>query len=362
LIVSLSITTGNMIPRLASLRSQCDSSLEEWWWCLDESLECIGDTLLSERFVVVDDFLPIEDSKGIQREVITAYKRGLLNGNGIVGGGKEGNVLEGVVDLNIRGDVLAYFDGEEEIWPGRDLKRGLSKMNTIVCELKDLKRHPIRSALENIATRSKAMLTCYPSNGKFYSKHVDNPNGNGRRLTAIYYVNESDWNAKDGGSLVIHGGTRGCEKVEIAPLLNRLVLFWSDSRCPHEVLPCYRDRFAITLWFIDSVEKALVHQEKVLHSLSTIIPRRSHHVSLVTTDDKVEIEITFDFPLTLQDINISVSKTLLAITVASTLDPPTEKIEDRIILPYEIERKTAKAKFKSKESRLVVTLMRYYRL
>ena len=48
----------------------------------------------------------------------------------------------------------------------------------------------------------------------------------------------------------------------MAPLLNRLVLFWSDLRCPHEVLPCYFSRFAVTIWFIDSVERLAAREEE----------------------------------------------------------------------------------------------------
>ena len=35
---------------------------------------------------------------------------------------------------------------------------------------------------------------------------------------------------------------------------NRLLLFYADVRVPHEVLPAYADRLAITLWYYDSSE------------------------------------------------------------------------------------------------------------
>jgi len=34
---------------------------------------------------------------------------------------------------------------------------------------------------------------------------------------------------------------------EIEPIANRLVLFWSDA-VPHEVMPAFRDRYAITVF------------------------------------------------------------------------------------------------------------------
>ena len=40
----------------------------------------------------------------------------------------------------------------------------------------------------------------------------------------------------------------------VAPIGNRLLLFYADVRVPHEVLPAYADRLAITLWYYDSSE------------------------------------------------------------------------------------------------------------
>ena len=45
----------------------------------------------------------------------------------------------------------------------------------------------------HIKGRTNAMVACYPGEGSHYVKHVDNPNGDGRCVTAIYYLNKN-WN------------------------------------------------------------------------------------------------------------------------------------------------------------------------
>ena len=40
---------------------------------------------------------------------------------------------------------------------------------------------------------------------------------------------------------------------DVEPLGGRL-LFYSDMRVPHEVLPSYQDRYAVTVWFFDTKE------------------------------------------------------------------------------------------------------------
>ena len=42
---------------------------------------------------------------------------------------------------------------------------------------------------------------------------------------------------------------------DVAPLGDRALLFYSDFRAPHEVLPAQSERYAATLWYTDATER-----------------------------------------------------------------------------------------------------------
>ena len=58
-----------------------------------------------------------------------------------------------------------------------------------------------------------------------------------------------------GGLLRIFPQGWADQVVDIEPVMDRLVLFWSDRRNPHEVQPAYQVRYAITIWYFDRKER-----------------------------------------------------------------------------------------------------------
>ncbi|XP_038967464.1 prolyl hydroxylase EGLN2 isoform X2 [Rattus norvegicus] len=112
---------------------------------------------------------------------------------------------------------------------------------------------------------AKAMVACYPGNGLGYVRHVDNPHGDGRCITCIYYLNQN-WDVKvHGGLLQIFPEGRPVV-ANIEPLFDRLLIFWSDRRNPHEVKPAYATRYAITVWYFDAKERAAARDKYQLAS------------------------------------------------------------------------------------------------
>eukprot|EP00929_Paragymnodinium_shiwhaense_P056322 TRINITY_DN28190_c0_g1_i1.p1 TRINITY_DN28190_c0_g1~~TRINITY_DN28190_c0_g1_i1.p1 ORF type:complete len:170 (+),score=19.62 TRINITY_DN28190_c0_g1_i1:297-806(+) len=110
------------------------------------------------------------------------------------------------------------------------------------------------------------MLTVYPpGRDACFKRHLDNPEGDGRVITAMYYTNQQ-WSVEDGA--LLRAWTNGQDSVddclEIVPEADRLVLFYAD-RISHEVTPNKRQdlcieahRCAMALWFY-SEDQAVAH-------------------------------------------------------------------------------------------------------
>lgn len=98
-------------------------------------------------------------------------------------------------------------------------------------------------------------LAIYPGDGEGYIRHKDSfsPAGAGggqtsdrgrRMITCLFYLNKSC----SGGNLRVYGEESGTECWrDIEPKFGRMVLFRSDI-VEHEVLPCFSERIAFTLW------------------------------------------------------------------------------------------------------------------
>ncbi|KAM4825661.1 LOW QUALITY PROTEIN: prolyl hydroxylase EGLN2 [Thomomys bottae] len=192
---------------------------------------------------------------------------------------------------SIRGDQIVWVEGHEP---------GCRSIGALMAHVDAVIRH-CAGRLGNyvINGRTKAMVACYPGNGLGYVRHVDNPHGDGRCVTCIYYLNQN-WDVKAGrggtppsgcagavrgrgragqaqlamplACLQVHGGLlqifpEGRPVVaNIEPLFDRLLIFWSDRRNPHEVKPAYATRYAITVWYFDAKERAAAKDKYQLAS------------------------------------------------------------------------------------------------
>ena len=158
----------------------------------------------------------------------------------------------------LRGDQVAWAEEARERHP--DLPRALSPVLWRLDALADGLSRRLPDAA-HISWRGDVQLARY-GEGARYVRHVDNTcthgqgaRCNGRRLSAVYYVNPA-WEDGHGGALRILRMRDGAERplADVSPRWDRVCLFWSDVRTPHEVLPAHAARFAATTWYLDADE------------------------------------------------------------------------------------------------------------
>lgn len=202
--------------------------------------EYIVPCMTKHGICVVDNFLGGDTGLGILEDVKALQKTGRFTDGQLVSQKSDST-------KDIRGDKIAWIEGREP---------GCEKIRFLMSRMDDLVRH-CNGKLGNytINGRTKAMVACYPGNGTGYVRHVDNPNGDGRCVTCIYYLNK-DWDAKEHGGLLRIFPEGKAQFADIEPKFDRLLFFWSDRRNPHEVQPAHATRYAITVWYFDADERA----------------------------------------------------------------------------------------------------------
>ncbi|XP_026195553.1 egl nine homolog 3 isoform X2 [Anabas testudineus] len=205
------------------------------------ALERFVPALQTYGFCYVDSLLGEVAGGAVLEQVKEMHRSGALQDGRLAGS------VPGIHRKSIRGDKIAWVSGSE---------RGCEAISFLL-NLIDKLVSMCASRLGNkaIRERSKAMVACYPGNGAGYVKHVDNPNCDGRCITCIYYLNKN-WDAKEHGGVLRIFPEGKPYVADIKPLFDRLVFFWSDRRNPHEVQPSYATRYAITVWYFDSEERA----------------------------------------------------------------------------------------------------------
>ncbi|KAJ0409548.1 hypothetical protein ATCC90586_010059 [Pythium insidiosum] len=233
----------------------------------------LGRALETEHVAILDGFLGTELCERLRRDVETIYSQSRARKHargpetpiddeirppappttlhfrpGELAGGNTGRNLRYQL-AHVRGDYVLWLDETDAACP-ESVALTLRQLDRLVLERLARTNDELQ---DSALFRKKAMVTCYPGDSAArYTTHCDNPNLNGRKLTAILYLNAAWDSERDGGALRVKHRQHG--ERTIAPLLDRLLLFYSDQRVPHEVLPVQsstRNRFALTVWYLD---------------------------------------------------------------------------------------------------------------
>ena len=201
-------------------------------------------SLNGQHYAVCDNFLAPEHA--IALHALLGLLREDMEAGDVAGGRAAAAYARIIKQAAPRGDLMRFLTAED-VAQQPALAPVLTALDTAVGNLQtspllatDLP--PVTSPLR----RDEMQVTCYPGSGSRYVRHVDNNANNGRRLTCILYCNPT-WTPADGGELRLY--VRESHVIDVAPLMNRCVIFWSDSRVPHEVLPSHADRYALSIWY-----------------------------------------------------------------------------------------------------------------
>lgn len=192
-----------------------------------EPFDVLIDSIAEHSYGVTDDFFTPEEVKALVLILGQRHEAGIFKKAGI------GQKTERHVQEKVRGDHILWLD-ENSV--DVDEQAFFLKINTFITYLNRTCYLGLRSFEFHYAL--------YPI-GTFYKRHFDRfLHDSGRKMSVICYLN-GDWQATDGGELVIH--LPNAESVKIAPLGGRLVCFEAD-KLEHEVLPALRERLSLTGW------------------------------------------------------------------------------------------------------------------
>ncbi|XP_068587541.1 egl nine homolog 1-like isoform X2 [Cebidichthys violaceus] len=164
------------------------------------AVEYIVPCMNKHGICVVDNFIGAETGLGILDNVQALHKTGKFTDGQLVSQKSDST-------KDIRGDKITWIEGREP---------GCEKIRILMSRMDDLIRH---------------------CNGKLGNYKI-----NGR--------------TKEHGGLLRIFPEGKAQFADIEPKFDRLLLFWSDRRNPHEVQPAFATRYAITVWYFDADERA----------------------------------------------------------------------------------------------------------
>lgn len=232
----------------------------------------VGQHLEEHGWAVCDNFLPLDLIRRVRIEAGIFQE---CYEHSEIWVGKKADVGAHLQVPSVRGDKVLWMCGGHRAAPEGVTRMVRTKGEMEPCRLDVKAQAPMRKfggmkelvdatdklmdelklqveRLGGIFERSDAMLAVYPGNGARFARHIDNTTGDGRRLTLLIYLNP-DWDRSDGGALRLTPPSSD-HPIDVYPEAGRLAMFYSAD-CPHEVMPCYADRHAITVWYYDTAER-----------------------------------------------------------------------------------------------------------
>lgn len=207
----------------------------------DHMLETMIDTMASQAYCVIDDFLPDDLTAALRTIALERQQQGRMH--------QAGTSQSAITNLNIRGDQIAWLEND-------DAHPAIQDYLALLQQVQQAANRHLMMGLAQFETH----FAIYPAGSAGYATHIDQfrnhreqPAPGARTLTSIIYLNDH-WPEEAGGALRLyldeHDQTPAADArhLDIAPLGGRLVLFLA-ARFWHEVLPASLPRISVTGWF-----------------------------------------------------------------------------------------------------------------
>jgi len=187
----------------------------------------VVDAIHAQGYIVLDDFLSATTLQGLCRHY-HSIEQARFRAAGV------GRDQDYQLNQQVRSDEIFWLDGKDPDSAG-------------YFDWLEQLRLRINQELFLGLFDYEAHYAYYPQ-GAFYKRHVDAFKGSSnRRLSTVLYLNEQ-WQAEDGGELLMYREDEQSPFEIIQPIYGRLVIFLSE-RFPHEVAITHRPRFSLTGWF-----------------------------------------------------------------------------------------------------------------
>ena len=193
--------------------------------------EQIISDLVNQHFSIVENFFSSEEVSMLRTSLLEKYEEDEFKKAAI------GNHFNETILKSVRGDFILWID---EAKANEAEALFFNKTN-------DLIKYLNRTCFMGILQK-EFHYALYPQ-GTFYKRHLDTfQNDDRRKLSIVCYLNDENWQAENGGELVLYLNHEGSvEEKVIYPFPGRVVIFESQI-IEHEVKPVNTKRLSITGW------------------------------------------------------------------------------------------------------------------
>ena len=193
--------------------------------------EKIISDIANHHYSIVEEFFTSKEVLLLRQSLLEKHEEDRFKKAAI------GSRTNEVIIKSVRGDIILWIDEAKANQPESLL---FNKIN-------DLIKYLNRTCFLGILQK-EFHYALYPT-GTYYKRHIDTfQNDDRRKLSIVCYLNDENWQAENGGELVLYLNNEGQEEEKVIyPFPGRVVIFESQL-IEHEVKPVNKKRFSITGW------------------------------------------------------------------------------------------------------------------